>query len=297
MERFGDDLNGNLQETDQSTGIKLAEEGISDDDLYDEGVELFGEGEYEKAFNIFFPLAEKGHDMAQWALAEMYADGLYVEQNIQEAIEWYTKSVQQGNPYAKNNLAHFYYNGIFVDADYNKAVALYKEAAEQGVADAQRTLGYFYSDGEKIQPDYAEAIKWFEMAAAQGDGAAWGQLGSIYCGCKTVRTNEARANFCYEKGVELGDMFSIIQMGFRLVRRIYDKGGVERGIQLCHYAADNGVPDGHMILGELYADEKGGYYDLAKALHFFTLAYEAGDERAYPRMNQVHYQLTGTIKN
>lgn len=60
----------------------------------------------EKAVQLWHKAAETGDVIAQHSLGNLYLEGLYVEQNREEAIKWYRKSAQQGyKPSRKKLLA------------------------------------------------------------------------------------------------------------------------------------------------------------------------------------------------
>lgn len=50
----------------------------------------------EKAVQLWHKAAETGDVIAQHSLGNLYLEGLYVEQNREEAIKWYRKAAQQG---------------------------------------------------------------------------------------------------------------------------------------------------------------------------------------------------------
>ena len=67
------------------------------DDAFIEAVGAFDREDYEKAYKLFLPLAEQGHDDAQYLLASMhlgYAEG---PQDYKEVQKWYRLSAEQGN--------------------------------------------------------------------------------------------------------------------------------------------------------------------------------------------------------
>ncbi len=60
----------------------------------------------EKAVQLWHKAAETGDVIAQHSLGNLYLEGLYVEQNREEAIKWYRKAAQQGyKPSRKKLLA------------------------------------------------------------------------------------------------------------------------------------------------------------------------------------------------
>ncbi len=101
-------------------------------DTFQEGLEAYREGEYERAFNIFLPFAEQGDAAAQYNLGLMYDVGTGVPQDYKKALIWYTKAAEQGYVWAQYNLGLMYAEGKGVPEDYKQALIWYTKAAEQG---------------------------------------------------------------------------------------------------------------------------------------------------------------------
>ncbi|MEI6313276.1 MAG: tetratricopeptide repeat protein [Syntrophus sp. (in: bacteria)] len=87
--------------------------------------------------------AEQGNTDAQSRLGEMYAKGLGVGKDLQEASKWYINAAEQ-DPNCQYNIGMFHEHG-----------------------------GFEYRSGEpKYVPNKQEALKWYRLAAAQGHDSA-----------------------------------------------------------------------------------------------------------------------------
>ena len=126
-------------------------------------------------------------------IGDMYYFGDGVEQDYEEAVEWYKAAAGQDYDLAQYNLGHMYRNGYGVAQDYTKAIQWYKKAAEQGNSEAQNSLGDMYYFGDGVEQDYEEAIQWYRKAAEQGNGKAQNSLGDMYYWGRGVEQD-------YEKG-------------------------------------------------------------------------------------------------
>jgi len=93
-------------------------------------------GDEKAAYEVYLPLAEKGHPDAQYSVGFMTANGKGVKQDYGEAIKWYRK------------------------------------AADQNHETAQLSLGLMYRDGKGIRRDLVRAHMWLSLAAAQGQREA-----------------------------------------------------------------------------------------------------------------------------
>jgi TPR repeat protein len=65
-----------------------------------------------------------------------------------------------------------YSEGLGVNQDYKQAMNWYKKAAEQGSMLAQYDLGLMYGKGQGTPQNYKYAYVWSCLAAAQGDESA-----------------------------------------------------------------------------------------------------------------------------
>ncbi len=127
------------------------------------------EQDYEEALEWFRKAAEQGDLLAQYSLGDMYENGNGVEQDYEEALEWFRKAAEQGLSLAQYSLGLMYENGNGVEQDYEEAEKWFRKAAEQGLSLAQYSLGLMYENGDGVEQDYEEAEKWFRKAAEQGD--------------------------------------------------------------------------------------------------------------------------------
>ena len=134
---------------------------------FDEGMAAFKRGDYETAYRALKPFAEQGNASGQSALGLMYARGMGVPQNYDEAISWFRKAAAQGNAQGQFNLGFMYSKGMAVSQDYSKAVNLFRKAAEQGFEPAQFSLGFLYGMGTGVQRDDVKSHMWFSLAAGQ----------------------------------------------------------------------------------------------------------------------------------
>ena len=60
--------------------------------------------EYEKVFQLVFPLAVSGNDQAQYTLGYLYYNGLGVEKSEAQAMNWIQRAAALGNKKAQQAL-------------------------------------------------------------------------------------------------------------------------------------------------------------------------------------------------
>jgi localization factor PodJL len=124
--------------------------------------------------------AAKGDPAAEYEIAQRYAEGRGVPQNLNEAADWYDKAAKQGLVPAQFRLGGFYEKGFGVKKDLDAARRLYVAAAEAGNAKAMHNLAVLYAEGIDGKPDYQNANKWFRKAADYGLTDSQYNLGILY---------------------------------------------------------------------------------------------------------------------
>jgi hypothetical protein len=70
----------------------------------------------------------------------MYANGLGVDQDDEQAVLWCSKAAEQGLAKAQFNLGDLYASGRRVERNDNQAIFWYRKAAKQGHIQAQENL-------------------------------------------------------------------------------------------------------------------------------------------------------------
>jgi localization factor PodJL len=124
--------------------------------------------------------AAKGDPAAEYEIAQRYAEGRGVPQNLAEAAEWFDRAARQGLAPAQFRLGGFYEKGFGVKKDLEAARRLYLVAAEAGNAKAMHNLAVLYAEGIDGKPDYPSAAKWFRKAADYGLVDSQYNLGILY---------------------------------------------------------------------------------------------------------------------
>ena len=122
-----------------------------------------------RTFLHYQSAAQQGNTAAQNNIGVMYANGIGVDQDYDEAINWFSRAAQQGDTAAQNSLGVMYANGIGVDQDYEQAFNWFSRAAEQLHGIAEYNLGVMYTNGDHVVQDNVEAVNWFSRAAERGD--------------------------------------------------------------------------------------------------------------------------------
>ncbi len=140
-----------------------------------EAYAVYKMGQYEEAFTRYQALAESGNRQGMLNLANMYANGLGTDQNLEQAFVWYQRGAEAGDAISMLELADAYRAGIGVAADEQQALYWYTQAAEAGEPDAQWQLAqHLLASGQSDA-----GMEWAAKAADQGQIEAQRYLRSV----------------------------------------------------------------------------------------------------------------------
>lgn len=140
----------------------------------------FQKGQFLTAFALALPRAKHNDPAAQTLIAEIYAKGLGIAQNSEEAAKWYTMAKNAGDPNATFLLAELYQKGHGVTKDRRMAANLFKLAAKRGHATARYNVALLHMEGIYAKPSQTEAARLMIQAAEQNIARAQYDLGVMY---------------------------------------------------------------------------------------------------------------------
>ena len=130
---------------------------------YQAGQAAYDAGDYDKARQIWEPLAEKGDVKAQRGMGKMYEKGKGVERDFTTALEVVSPAAEKGDAESQYRLSVGYGYGLGVKKDEAKAMEWLRKAAENGQKRAQRSLAKGYEEGQHGLPRDPEKAKyWYD---------------------------------------------------------------------------------------------------------------------------------------
>ena len=146
--------------------------------------------------------AQKDSD-ANYELGLMFEKGMYLEKNIDTAINHFIKAANQNHINSLNKLGNLYYfENKDIKQDYKKAFGYFIKASDLGDKNAQFRIGWMYESGEGTDKDYKKAVEYYEKAAEQGNNAAQYNLGDMYEYGKGTEKNIELAKKWYKKAAD-----------------------------------------------------------------------------------------------
>jgi len=120
------------------------------------------------AFADTVKLAEKNDPLAEYKLAQMYAQGYGVARDGKAARTWLERAAEHGNADAQYEFGLALRDGRGIIQDFERAAKWLRQAAASGSTSAQYELGRMYLAGTGLPVDSVKAYMWFNLAAAGG---------------------------------------------------------------------------------------------------------------------------------
>ncbi len=157
------------------------------------GLDAYMAGDFDKAREIWLPLAEAGDADAQAWVGSLYANGDGVDLDDGAAFRWYFKSAEGGNVQAQSNIGAMYGIGKGVPQHNEEAVRWFEKAANQGDAHGQFNLAVLLSSGTGVKKNIEQAAKWYRTAAEGGHYPSQARLGQMYAAGHGVGRDRVQA--------------------------------------------------------------------------------------------------------
>ncbi len=116
--------------------------------------------EFDKAVPVLKQAAELGNPESQYNLGYCYQAGIGVEQNSENATEWYSKSAEQGWNDGLYAMMMAYGNGDGIEQDYNKAFEFGLKCAENGDGTCMWNVVNCYYSGMGVEKNMNKMLEW-----------------------------------------------------------------------------------------------------------------------------------------
>lgn len=176
---------------------------VQDPTIY-EGVNLYSQGAFDKAADLFDQLSLKGDAEAMMWLGACYANGEGRPNSPTLAFEHYLKSAEAGFPQAMTNVGAMLVNGQGCDVDVEKGLIWLEKAAEKDDVGAQFNLATILSAGKEADIDMDRAAYWYKRAAEQGHYPSQARLGYCYQHGAGVEKSRVNAYLWYALAAQHG---------------------------------------------------------------------------------------------
>lgn len=126
--------------------------------------ELFDAERYSEALALFRNLAEAGISRAQLMTGWIYHHGLGLQENFEEARNWYSRAAAEGSIEAQFNLGVV----CMKQGNFTAGHDWYQKAASEGYLPARYRLAWSFESGSGTTVDREKAFNLFEGASKEG---------------------------------------------------------------------------------------------------------------------------------
>jgi TPR repeat protein len=234
-------------------------------------------GLYITAFNLARPRAENGDAAAQTLIAEIYARGLGVRSDPQQAAHWYQRAAEQGNPDAQFQYALLLIDGRYVEKDEDQAFALMEDAANAGNLLAQFNFAQMLVDRMPGPGGLRRAVGFYEQAARGGLPDAQYAMAQVYANGAggRERDDEAARRWLMRAARQNYDTAQL-ELGTWLVQGRGGEIDEEAGFSWLKRAAESGNVAASNRLAKLYRAGVGTEANSVTAAAWYILARRAG---------------------
>jgi uncharacterized protein len=271
--------------------------------------------------------AEQGLPDAQYFLGQALEAGEGVQQNQQEAIDWYFLASEQGHVSARRRFWSLCLSGAFKPENYEEALfaeligrlmgnkgphfhealrlsepfkaIVYDEILKAlgGSHENQFDLGLRYDNGDGVLRDFEAALYWYRRASINGNSGAFNNMGVIFSDPDSGKFDESKAIQCYQKAAELGSAFGMLNLADYLMDGTGIRKNVKRAINLLKSAAEK--ENGHSMakLGDLYYNGKVVNLDYSEAYRWYSEAASQNLARGYFGLGLLYGQGLGVAKD
>ena len=226
---------------------------------------------------------------AMTLVGELYAEGLGIKKNSEEALRWYRLACLQNNREACFAEALLYLQGNGVTQNKVEAKTLFEKAASQDHAGAWYNLGVMALEGEGAnpQPDFVRAAMSFTKGAELGDMDAAYSLAILYKEGRGVEKNLAAAEKWLHIAADGKNISAEVEYAIMLFRNNEAKGenadpSVDvRAARYLIEAASRHNPVAENRLARLFAAGRGVPKDYIASAKWHVLARASGIEDAW----------------
>ena len=167
--------------------------------------------------------------------------------------------------------------------EYNphRAAELLKICAERGNTVAMYRLGKMYLTGEEVEKDVPAALKFLEEAAKDKNEFAEYLLGKTYFEGEEVKRDVVLAERYLKRAVNRGNKYAALTLGTALLEGDVLEKSVPQALELLTASAQDGFVPAHYLLGKLYYKGEEVEQDLKKALEYLEKIAREDPNAAY----------------
>lgn len=247
-----------------------------------EAIQIYENGDYDNAQEIFTRYAQQGDGEAMYYLGNICSN---YTQEYAQAVEWYQKAADNGYAaFAYAAIGDMYRTGtadstLSKEERLTKGFEFYEKAADTGNIKVMMTVGDLYFNAR----DYKNARRLYQKAADSGEWKAMARL--AFSGEKDDKRKwlSETGRGWLEKAAQSGQeptMKALLASEYT-----FPPADFQKATEWGEAAVEDGSKYGRLILAQIYSNKEAGqYYDQAKALTniniFIQEIHQASEEYA-----------------
>ncbi|MEL6369800.1 MAG: tetratricopeptide repeat protein [Pseudomonadota bacterium] len=207
--------------------------------------------EFDRAFRLAEPMAERGHADAQHLAGYLLEKGLGTSQSLGRAFRLYKAAAAQANTDAMLALGDMYLKGMAVEQDFGEAFKWFEKGADYQDPRAKSRLGALYADGLGTKQDLVKAMALFDAAASENETEAIFAIGFAYLNGTGKPQDDQLASIYFKRAANNGHAMSAYQLA-----KLHDAGVLgsrdpDKALKYLLMAADKDYAPAYTALGLL----------------------------------------------
>lgn len=230
---------------------------------------------------------------AQFALGNLYWNGLLVERNARKAVQLWQSSAALGYVPAEHEMGVLYLEGTAIQGDTAKGLQFLNRSAAMGFALSQSRLGQIYEEGG----DFAAAAAWYRKAADQDDEVGLCNLAVLHLQGKGLAQDPDQGIALLTRAATEGSAFAKYRLAV-----CYQQGeGVPQDYAACVHWYSQAAADGYgpaiNNLGDKYENGLGVPRDIAKAMELYWEAAGKNVVAAWYNLGCIYQEGRGVAQD
>jgi TPR repeat protein len=260
-----------------------------------EGVALYREKEYARAFEKFHEAAKLGYPMAMFYTGVCYTNCEGTEKNNEKAFSMFRSAANGNHIPAMHNLANCYMQGIGTKTNKAQALRWYTAAADSGYLRSMSMLAKSYEEGILTEKSPEKAIEWYKRAAEKEEPYAMYKVARMHehndsvAGIKGKLLRESRTIKFFTRAAELHNAQAQMKLAEFYGNGRYVKKDKKKRFEWLQHAAGNGFLEAQEQLAECYEKGRGVNENHVRAYQWYKKAAAQGSE--YGKIKAKEFEL------
>ncbi len=252
--------------------------------ITNEGVALYREKEYKRAFEKFNEAATLSHPAAMFYAGVCYTNGEGTEVDNKKAFNMFRAAANGKNIAAMHNLANCYMQGLGTKANNNLALKWYTAAADSGNVRSMSMLAKSYDEGIFTEKDSKKANEWYKKAAAKEEPFAMYKVARMHeyddsvTRLKGKALRESEAIKLFTRAAELGNVQAQMKLAECYGNGRYVKKNKKKRFEWLMHVANNGLMEAQELVAECFEKGRGTDKNHRTAYNWYKKAAAQGSE-------------------